>query len=135
MKGRRSNAKMAEFEEVVHFITSKTNSMPGKFEDVWEDAIWMGCDMRSGEHLVGRDNGVFRVATIRRKPLDRRWSRDRVKAMRGTPKAPVPGQAYNRYPAFSRKYGMKGKPDELFIAQPAPEATSIRNWHEHARMS
>ena len=85
MKGRRSNAKMAEFGEIVHFKIPKTNSMPGKFEDVCGDGVWLGCDMRSGEHLVGMKNGVFRASTIRRKPMDSRWSRDRVKEMRGSP--------------------------------------------------
>ena len=129
MKGRRSNAKLAEFGEIVHFKIPKTNSMPGKFEDVWEDGVWIGCDMRSGENLIGMKNGVFRASTIRRKPMDSRLSRDRVKEMRGSPKQPVPGQAYNRSLAFSRKYGMEARPDEPFIAQPVPESTAIRNWH------
>ena len=46
MKGRRSNTKMAEFGEIVHFKIPKTNFMPGKFEDLWDEGVWLGCDVR-----------------------------------------------------------------------------------------
>ena len=49
MKGRRSNAKLVEFGEVVHFKIPKTNLMPGKFEDQWDEGLWVGFDMRSCE--------------------------------------------------------------------------------------
>ena len=92
-----------------------------------------GCDVRSGEHLIGKDNGVFRVATVRRKTADGAWSRDRLKSMKGTPKAPVPGQSYNRSPAFSKRFGLPASRDEPFVPQPAPVATAIRNWNMFKR--
>ena len=104
MKGRRSNGKLCEFGEIVHFLIPKTKDMPGKFEDRWSEGIWLGCDMRSGEHLIGTDSGVFRVSTIRAKPEDVRWSAERIASTTGTPKQPVPGQRYNRSPAFTRKH-------------------------------
>ena len=104
MKGRKSNAKLAEFGEALHFRIPKTPLMPGKFEDLWSEGIWLGFDMRTGEHMVGTSVGVFRVATVKRKPIDARWSADKVAALQGSPKQPVPNQASQRAPAYSRKY-------------------------------
>ena len=94
MKGRRSNGKLAEFGEVVHFLIPKTRDMPGKYEDRWSEGVWLGCDVRSGEHLVGMESGVFRVHTIRAKPADSKWSPERIRNISGTPGQPVPGQMY-----------------------------------------
>ena len=58
MKGRKSNSKMAEFCEVVHFRIPKTPLMPGKFEDLWCEGVWLGFDMRSGEYMIGTNTGV-----------------------------------------------------------------------------
>ena len=86
MKGRRSNARLAEFGEVVHSMIPNTKLTPGKFEDLWDEGLWLGFDMRSGEHLIGTIVGVFRVATVRRKPVDVKWSANRVAEMQGSPK-------------------------------------------------
>ena len=104
MKGRRSNAQLAEFGEVVHFKIPKTQLTPGKFEDVWADGVWLGFSMRSAEHFIGTDVGVFKVSTVKSKKEDERWSSDRIASMQGCPKQPVPGQASRRSPAYSRKF-------------------------------
>ena len=56
-KGQRPNGKLAELAELVHFFIPKTKDMPGKFEDRWSEGLWLGCDVRSGEHLIGMDSG------------------------------------------------------------------------------
>ena len=78
MKGRKSNAKLAEFGEIVHFRIPKTPLMPGKFEDLLSEGVWLGFDMRIGKYMVGTATGVFRVATVKRKSLDARWSADKI---------------------------------------------------------
>ena len=60
--------------------------VPGKFEDRWSEGPWLGCDVRSGEHLIGMDSGVFRVSTVRSKIADTRRSPDKVASMSGTPR-------------------------------------------------
>ena len=107
MKGRRSNALLAEFGEVVHFKIPKTQHMPGKFEDVWSEGLWLGFNMRSAEHFIGTDVGVFRVSTVKRKPEDARWSAERIASLQGCPKQPVPGQASRRSPAYSRSFATR----------------------------
>ena len=128
MKGRRANGKLFEFGENVHFKIPKTPDMPGKYDDQWSEGIWLGSDMRSGKHLVGKESGVFRVYTVRPMPEDKQWSKDRLDSIRGTPKQPVPGQAYNRSPAYSRKHGMPPRNDDVFVKQPDPERMDLRNW-------
>ena len=48
-----SNARLAEFGEVIHFKIPNTKLTPGTFEDLWDKGLWLGFDMRSGEHLIG----------------------------------------------------------------------------------
>ena len=104
MQGKKSNAKLAEFGETVHFRIPKTPRMLGKFEDLWSGGVWLGFDMRAGEYMIGTPVGVFRVATVKRKPAEARWSSERVSEIKGSPKQPVPNQASQRAPAHSRKY-------------------------------
>ena len=128
MKGRRSNARLAEFGETVHSLIPRTKDMPGKFEERWEDGIWLGCDVRSGEHYIGTENGVFRPATTRRKPLHSRWSPDRIAAMQGSPKEPIPGSAAHRAPAYSRRYRLDANQDEQFVRQQKPDEVPVRDF-------
>ena len=75
-----------EFGKAVHFKIPSTKLMPGKFEDRWDEGLWLGFDMRSGENSIGTSVGVFKVATVQRKPLDARRSADRITEMQGSPK-------------------------------------------------
>ena len=128
MKGRRPNSKLAEFAEVVHFKIPNTKLTPGKYEDLWKDGLWLGCDARSGENLIGTDVGVFKVATVRRKPEDERWSAFMIIQMTGSPKTPVPGQATRRMPAYSNKYTVAPPMPGSAVPQPSQPAVDIRNW-------
>ena len=58
MKGRQTISKVAEFAETVHFKIPNTKLMPGTYEDLWDEGIWLGHAMRSNEHLNGT-NGRF----------------------------------------------------------------------------
>ena len=117
---------LAEFGEMVHFLIPKTKDMPGNFEDRWSEGIWLGCDVRSGEHLIGMDSGVFRVSTVRSKTMDTRWSAEKIASMKGTPGQPVPGQRYNRSPAYTRKFGQTPQRDTEYAPQ-NPQPTVVRS--------
>lgn len=126
MKGRRASGKILEFRESIQFKIPKTKIMPGKFEDRWDEGIYLGFDMRSGENLVGTGVGVFRAPTIMRKTLDQRWS-EGVLSMEGCPKQPVPNQAYKRAPTYSRRFGATAE-EAQYVPQPAPVIPVIRNF-------
>ena len=76
IKGRRSNVKLVAFGETVLFHIPTTRDMPGKFEERWEQGVYVGFVIRSGENLVATSEGVFKVSAIRRRPLEERWSKD-----------------------------------------------------------
>ena len=103
MKGRRSSAKIVNFAETVMFKIPKTQSRVGEFEDRWDEGVWVGFLMRSGEHLVATPSGVSKMSTIRRMASDRRWSAHLVRAIVGTPGEPVPGVSNRRIAAFAKR--------------------------------
>ena len=72
----------------------------GDFEEHSEGGVCPGLTVRSGEHLVFTQSGTYRVGAIMRKPLDRGWPSDLVKAIRGSPKEPSPGSGASRILAF-----------------------------------
>ena len=91
MKGRRVNVPWIPFGEPVVFKLPKVPNMPGDFRDSFEIGIWVGCTIRSGEHLIATEKGVFKVSSVVRRAEDKRWSHDLITQMKGTPKEPVPG--------------------------------------------
>ena len=70
----------------------------------------------------------FRVSTVRLKIADTRWSPDKVTSMTGIPGQPVPGQSYNRLPAFTRKYGQAQQAHATYAPHVA-EPVTIRSWN------
>ena len=101
MKGRRATAKLVPFAEVVLFKVPKTHHRVGKFEDRWGIGVWVGFVMRTGEHLVATENGVYKVSTLVRRPADKRWSATMTKAIAGTPGEPIPGSGCRKLIAFA----------------------------------
>ena len=102
IKGYKGIMPVCEFAEVVHFRQQKANELPG-YEDRWQDGIWLGYDLRSGENLIGTPRGVFRTGAARRKPEDQRWSREMIDAIVGDPEVPVPGADPGRPPTFAKR--------------------------------
>ena len=128
IKGRNPISKIAEFGEVVHFKIPKTQLTPGKFEDWWSDGLWLGFEMRTAEHLIGTNVGVFRVSSVMRKPEDERWSAARVRDLVGSPSQPVPGQMGRRMPAYSRRHHATAPTDDSTNPQERGDQQSTRNW-------
>ena len=72
MKGRRTNPKLLPMGDTVLFKIPTTQQRVGKFEDCWDEGCWVGFVVRTGEHLVATNTGVFRVSTVRRRSQDKR---------------------------------------------------------------
>ena len=129
IRGRNPVSKIAEFGETVHFKIPKTQSMPGKYEDRLGEGLWLGFEMRTAEHLVGTNVGVFRVSSVMRRPIDERWSAARIRELAGSPRQPVPGQASRRTPAYSRRHNPAPPADEQPRPQPRdPRQQFVRKW-------
>ena len=57
-------------------------------------ATYAGIVPRTGEHVVIKDNGdAVKCRTVYRVPLEERWSRERIFAIKGTPRLPSPSSA------------------------------------------
>jgi hypothetical protein len=67
--------------------TTKKDALSTK----WRRGIWMGVTTRSNEHIVIIDGGeeAVRVRTIKRRPIDERWSAEGVEAIKATPRHPT----------------------------------------------
>ena len=102
MKGRRVNVPLVPIGESVLFKLPKVPHMPGDFRDRFEEGIWVGCTIRSGEHIVATEKGVYKVGSVVRKPEDRRWSAEAISRIKGSPKEPVPGSGSSKMVAFSK---------------------------------
>ena len=64
---------VGEFGEVVHFRLPNATA-PGGYIDRYEDGLWLGYDLGSGENIIGTGRGVFRTGSVRRRPPDEMWS-------------------------------------------------------------
>ena len=70
---------------------STGNGTLDKMEPRMSDGIWLGIDGKDGTVKVGTAAGVVNSRTVRRKPLESRWSREEVDAIKETTwKANVP---------------------------------------------
>ena len=74
---------------------------------------------QSGEHIVGMNDGVYRVGGVLRCGPDKRWSADLIKNLKGTPAEPRPGSGSDTIPTYAKQQGDQ-KQDEKY--QKAPEA-------------
>ena len=126
MKGRRTNAKLVPFGESVLFKIPKTDHRVGKFEDRWEAGCWVGFLTRTGEHLVATGKGVFKVSTVMRRPIDKRWSPTMVSEIVGTPAEPVPGAANRRITAFAKKHRLEPAEKVVYVPMQEPEVEPRR---------
>ena len=75
----------------------------GSFEDRWETGVWAGTTIRDAMSLIGTPSGVFKVATIRRKPDGEQWSPEMIKNVVGSPQQPEPGMSTRRITTFAKK--------------------------------
>ena len=98
MKGFKGIMPIGEFGECVHFRQPKAIEVLGKYEDRWQEGVYLGFDMRSGEYLVGTESGVYRSGAVRRRPDDERWSREALDRIKGDPE-----DCLRRPPTFAKK--------------------------------
>ena len=64
--------------------------------------------LRSDEHLVATNSGVYKVETVMRRGDDETWSNELVEATNGDPKQPVPGSNSHKVITYSRNIEDEG---------------------------
>ena len=86
---------MGEIGEAIMFRppkTKKEKQNKNNFVEPYIHGIWMGSCIRSGEPLIGTNEGVFRAGQVRKVAEDVRWNKESVNAVKGCPHEPVPGK-------------------------------------------
>ena len=123
IKGRKAYVALIPFGEAVMFKLPKTNRRTGDLEDRFEKGIWVGCTVRSGEHIVALANGTFRVGSIIRCAPDMRWSASMMNKIKGTPKEPNPNSGSSKIPVYVRNKTAEAMGDNKF--EPVPIVAPI----------
>ena len=85
MKGKPAKIQGLEFGEGVHWKRRREGGPLGKLTCMWGDGIFLGVKGGTGEIIVGDEKGVWVTRTVRRKPLDERWSRENIGKVGGGP--------------------------------------------------
>ena len=133
LKGRRVITPMLPFGEAVLFKLPKVPNMPGDFEDRFEVGIWLGCLIRTGEHLVGTGKGVHTVSQIVRCTEDKKWSSELIEGIKGTPKEPVPGSGTHKVRAYAKQKEDEEIKAPRFEPRKADELPEVRVFHIYKR--
>ena len=119
MKGYDGIMPVNEFGEVVHFKQRTDIADPqavGKYEDRYRDGVFVGYDLRSGEHLVATETGVYRTGACKRKAEDQQWSLQMINNIVGDPEHPIPGGDSGRPPTYT-KADSKKVAEAAFVPQ------------------
>ena len=69
-----------------------------KIKNLWAVGIWLGKTLRNDEHLVGTATGVRPCRPIWRRPEGKRFERQVLERMVGSPWEPVPPSAREQKP-------------------------------------
>ena len=85
LKGKPFTRPAVEFGEKVHYRKSAKGQKENKLDSKWDEGYFMGYYWRTGEAIVGTDDGIKRAGTIRRVGGHRRWDAEGIAAIRGMP--------------------------------------------------
>ena len=133
LKGRRVVTPMLPFAESVLFKLPKVPSMPGDFQSRFEQGIWLGCLVRSGEHIVGTGKGVYTVSQVTRRPEDKKWSSELVDNLKGVPQEPVPGSGSSKMHAYAKPKDDAAVQAPKFEPRKVDEIPEVRAFYIHKR--
>ena len=90
IKGKDFKRELVKIGECVWFLKPLSKGK-NKAKSRWKQGIWIGIRDESGEYLVGNEEGVCKVRTVRRKGShEDRWNWDEFNKMQGVPWEPIP---------------------------------------------
>ncbi|CAE7627361.1 unnamed protein product [Symbiodinium sp. CCMP2592] len=81
IKGRKWQVALPCFGEAVDYRRNTRS----KLDSRWQSGVYLGLRLQSTEKIVGTNQGIFVVQSIKRKPEGQQWDSDLVKAVRGLP--------------------------------------------------
>ena len=94
LMGKPSSKPILEFGERVLAKPLRASQTRRKLSlrSKWVFGTWVGMASRTNEHLVALDDGgaVVRVRTVKRRPMEERWSGEAISKIVASPRAPNP---------------------------------------------
>ena len=78
IRHRDYDSDAIEFGETVLYKIAKTHLGPAlnKYDSTWSKGVYLGTRVRSNELLTFDTNGIHKVRTVKRVPIDDRWDKD-----------------------------------------------------------
>ena len=99
IRGRKCRLPVAVFGECVLYKELRDGTAGrGKIDSDWNSGIWLGVRGRTGEHIIGTNEGVVKAWSVKRRPDEEKWDMAAVNAVKGTPARPKPGRDDPRIP-------------------------------------
>ena len=89
LKGRTWQVALPFFGEVVDYRRRAKSKLDAR----WQEGIYLGLRLTSTEKIIGTPSGILVVQSIRRKPEDKQFNLERLKAVKGTPWQPNPDRS------------------------------------------
>ena len=81
-RGKTSKMLGFEFRDVVHFKRIPTARRLGKLDSLWMKGVLMGFRSQSAEYMVVNEEGAFKTRTVKRMPIEERWSKEAIENMK-----------------------------------------------------
>jgi hypothetical protein len=84
-KGKQARAPGVQFGEGVLWRRKPIGNALGKLTLLWEDGIFLGVKGRTGEYIIGDQEGVWKTRTLQRRPESERWKSMNAEYVTGVP--------------------------------------------------
>jgi hypothetical protein len=88
VKGKKANVLGIEFGEKLLWKVRRKNKM-AKLDPRWEEGVFVGVRRRSGEVWIATANGLKSARSVKRLPMETRWSPENIEMVKFVP--------WNRY--------------------------------------
>ena len=87
-RGTAARRELAEFGEKVLYQPMAKYNKNRKLDVRWEYGVFLGVDAKTNELIIGGEGATTRAWSFRRLTADKRWDKEMVKAVRGSPAGP-----------------------------------------------
>ena len=91
LKGQTWQIALPSFGELVDYRRRAKSKLDAR----WQEGVYLGLRLTSSEKIIGTPSGILVVQSIRRKPADKQFNLEMLKAVKGTPWQPNPEKSPN----------------------------------------
>ena len=96
-RGQRGHDTVSEAErpDLADSSSKFRRRAKSKLDARWQEGVYLGLRLTSSEKIIGTPSGILVVQSIRRKPADKQFNLEMLKAVKGTPWQPNPEKSPN----------------------------------------